>query len=78
MSAVDSEAFFDGRMNAMGITNATAIAVRARGWTSLAAYAYGCGFIPGQMSSVTPRVLRWRMNAMGVTAGTAAKVQAKG
>ena len=48
MASVDSEAFFDGRMSSMGITAATSTAVRSRGWTSLASYAYGSGFIPGQ------------------------------
>ena len=48
MTSVDSEAFFDARMSSMGISAGVQTAVRSRGWLSLAAYAYGCGFIPGQ------------------------------
>lgn len=48
MTTTESSAFFDQRMTAIGLTDAEAAAVRAKGWTSLADYAFSSSYSPGQ------------------------------
>jgi hypothetical protein len=47
MAALDSVAFFRGRMEAMGIEQAVVAIMLNRGWNSLASFAYSCGYMPG-------------------------------
>ena len=51
MTAIDSEAVFDARMSAMNIAPAVQQAIRAKGWTSYAGFAYACSYVPGQSAS---------------------------
>lgn len=48
--SIDSEAFFDSRMAAIGIENVVRIAMRAKGWSTIGSFAYSCGWMPGQGS----------------------------
>ena len=48
MAAVDSEAFFDTRMQAIGLSSVEQIAVRAQGWLTLANFASASVWTPGQ------------------------------
>ena len=48
MATIDSKAFFDSRMAAIGLSDVEATAIRARGWTTLAEFAYSSAFTPGQ------------------------------
>jgi hypothetical protein len=48
MTTTESSAYFDQRMAAIGLTGAEAAAIRAKGWTSLADYAFSSSWTPGQ------------------------------
>jgi hypothetical protein len=48
VAAVDSEAFFDTRMQAIGLSSVEQIAVRAQGWLTLANFAFASSWTPGQ------------------------------
>lgn len=48
MAAIESEAYFDGRLAAIRISNATATAMKARGWSTLGDFAYASSYVPGQ------------------------------
>ena len=48
MTTTESSAFFDQRMSAIGLSDVEAAAVRAKGWTSLADYAFSSSYAPGQ------------------------------
>jgi hypothetical protein len=48
MASVDSEALFEARMQAVGLSGPTMIGMRTRGWNTLATFAYSCGYVPGQ------------------------------
>ena len=47
MAAVDSQALFDGRMLAIGISQAVAIDIRRLGWNTMAAFSYVTSYVPG-------------------------------
>ena len=47
MAAVDSEAVFSARALAMGISAPTLTAVRAKGWNTMASFAFACAYVPG-------------------------------
>lgn len=46
-STIDSEAFFRGRMDSMGLAGPVIVEMINRGWNTLAAFGYSCGYIPG-------------------------------
>ena len=48
MTTSDSEAYFDGRMAAMGITAPTQATMRTNGWNTMSAFAFSSAYIPGQ------------------------------
>jgi hypothetical protein len=48
MATIESQAFFDNRMMAIGLTPAEATAVRTCGWTTLADFAFSSSWTPGQ------------------------------
>ncbi len=48
MAAVDSEAFFLARTQAIGLSSVEQIAVRAQGWLTLANFAFASSWTPGQ------------------------------
>ena len=49
MSTIDSSAFFDARMTAIGLSVTEQAAIRAKGWTTLAEFAYSSAWTPGQV-----------------------------
>ena len=48
MANIDSEAYFDARMTVVGLSPAEQAAVRARGWLTLATFAFASSWTPGQ------------------------------
>ena len=48
MAAIESEAYFDGRMATMGISGGVIVKIKAKGWSCLADFAYASAYIPGQ------------------------------
>jgi len=50
MALIDSEAFFQGRAEAIGISPAVLGALRQRGWDTLSGFAYSSGYSPGLSS----------------------------
>ena len=48
MASVDSEALFEARMQAVGLSALIMTGMRTRGWNTLATFAYSCGYVPGQ------------------------------
>jgi hypothetical protein len=48
MATIESQAFFDNRMLAIGLLPNEAMAVRAHGWTTLADFAFSSSWTPGQ------------------------------
>ena len=48
MAALESEAYFDGRMTAMRMSMATATTLKTRGLTTLSDFAFSTAYIPGQ------------------------------
>jgi hypothetical protein len=50
MAAIESEAYFDGRLATMGISNGVIVKIKAKGWSCLADFAYASAYIPGQGS----------------------------
>ena len=48
MSTIDSEAYFDGRLAAVGVSSLVAVSMRRMGWNTLASFAYSSSFVPGQ------------------------------
>ena len=52
MATIDSQAYFDSRMNAFGISAVEAAALRAAGWDTLANFAYATSWTPGQADDV--------------------------
>ena len=48
MANIDSEAFFNARMLAVGLSATEATAIRAKGWLTLAIFAFASSWVPGQ------------------------------
>ena len=48
MATIESEAYFDGRLAAMGISGPTVIAMKGKNWLTLADFAFASSYIPGQ------------------------------
>ena len=53
MAALESEAYFDGRMTAMRISMATQTTLKTRGITTLSDFAFATAYIPGQGDDAT-------------------------
>ena len=51
MATIESEAYFDSRLAAMGIAQNVRVEMLRRGWNTLANYAYCCAYVPGQGGS---------------------------
>ena len=47
-ATIDSEAYFEARRRAIGISDVTAAAMRQRGFTTLSALAFSSSYTPGQ------------------------------
>lgn len=48
MATIESEAYFDGRLSAMGISGATIVAMKNKNWLTLADFAFASSYTPGQ------------------------------
>ncbi len=47
-ATIDSEAYFEARRRAIGISDVTAAAMRQRGFTTLSALTFSSSYTPGQ------------------------------
>ena len=48
MVTIESEAYFDGRLSAMGVSAPTMVALKGRNWNTLADFAFASSYTPGQ------------------------------
>ena len=48
MSTIESEAYFEARLAAIKVSNATVARMKTKGWTTLRDFAYASSYVPGQ------------------------------